>query len=49
MAASPAGIRSVAAPNTESEEWGRVWENTTAQDLVEGPVVAVDREIAVEA
>lgn len=46
--ASPASIRFVAAPNTESEEWVRVWENTTAQALVEGPVVAVDREIAVE-
>lgn len=46
--ASPASIRFVAAPNTESEEWVRVWENTTTQDLVEGPVVAVDREIAVE-
>jgi hypothetical protein len=29
--ASPASIRFVAAPNTESEEWVRVWENTTAQ------------------
>jgi hypothetical protein len=27
----PASIRFVAAPNTESEEWVRVWENTTAQ------------------
>ncbi|KAH8979851.1 hypothetical protein EDB92DRAFT_2118603 [Lactarius akahatsu] len=39
-------IRFVATSNTECEEWVRVWENTTAQ--VEGPVVAVDREIAVE-
>ncbi|KAF8269485.1 hypothetical protein EI94DRAFT_1725127 [Lactarius quietus] len=46
--ASPASIRFVAAPNSESEEWVRVWENTTAQALVEGPVVAVDGEIAVE-
>ena len=29
--ASPASIRFVAAPNSESEEWVRVWENTTTQ------------------
>jgi hypothetical protein len=29
--ASPVSIRFVAAPNAESEEWVRVWENTTAQ------------------
>ncbi|KAI0252538.1 hypothetical protein BJV78DRAFT_1124610 [Lactifluus subvellereus] len=46
--ASPVSTRFVAAPNAESEEWVRVWENTTAHALVEGPVVTVDSEIAVE-
>ncbi|KAI0266126.1 hypothetical protein BC834DRAFT_824223 [Gloeopeniophorella convolvens] len=46
--ASPSTPRFVAAPNAESEEWVRVWENTSAKDLIESPVVAVDSEITVE-
>ncbi|KAI0000147.1 hypothetical protein BJV74DRAFT_821878 [Russula compacta] len=45
---SPVSIRFAAAPNAESEEWLRVWESTTAQALVENPVVAIESEIAVE-
>ncbi|THH14616.1 hypothetical protein EW146_g5744 [Bondarzewia mesenterica] len=40
--------RLVVAPNAESEEWIRAWENTLAQDLIESPVVDVDAETTVE-